>query len=884
MISTLAACTPSTIDLSPPIDPSAHALLVAVEGADARLTVTAIDPVSMSKTAWVRGRYEAPATVTVLSYAETLATLGISAGPIADAAPNGRMLAGFKSAYQASVRAGEAVEFEPIATLEGALAAFQLPPRMLCFGDGICPDLTNGDPMLCRNPCPAPPAPDPVVPPRNMPPVAPDPPQISPCTSGWTEGQADGIAICDPWPNGTPPPCPMGQVAFPGSLCARIGTACSTDHWATDLPTSGAIVYALAGAAPNGNGTRAAPYARVQDAIAHAPPNAVVALADTTFTERVTLANGVTLWGACPESTVLTASSGTVLFVDRNGGTIKNLSVSGGDDGLTIGAAVAPLSIESVVFAPGKIGIGAFGAAAVIAHDIVVQAPPDTAIVSASSASVAIDRLFVDGGKQALSTDGASSFMSVRRALIRHTTGGGGQAENGGRLVVRDSVFLDDANFALASANAGTTLVADGLLVRGTRSADQVAAITSYGRSRGSISRSRFEDNQTMSIELSGAAGDLRDVLIRDPFPDATGHARGIAVAAGATLSMSRTAVLRSADVGIAIADSNAAIEDLTLIGTMGAKTDARAGLILIGTGTISVRRAVFDGNLPVGVSANGTNFHLTGITIRRSSGIPINGESGGAITLLRGTHAWISEALIDDNQGVGIDAAISSAGSIVLTDTIVSNTKSADPTIDASYGIRLYRSSATGARLKLVGNENAAITVSGTCAVALSDVETSSTATTRQDATSGHGIVIDTGATVHVIRVKMFDNRSAAARVSSAGSVLELDHADIETTRADPCLGDLICGEGDLNIGGGAGFLARGGGRLIANVFISRDNVRGIALGFDSARTQLGILDLHQGLVEKNVIGFETIGAMPVDLAFDRVLFRDNQALSGSR
>jgi len=126
-----------------------------------------------------------------------------------------------------------------------------------------------------------------------------------------------------------------------------------------------------------------------------------------------------------------------------------------------------------------------------------------------------------------------------------------------------------------------------------------------------------------------------------------------------------------------------------------------------------------------------------------------------------------------------------------------------------------------------------------------------------------------------------MFNNQAVGARCSDRGSVLDLSHVEIESTRQDRCIGTGRCFQAELRVGAGTAFLARGGGRLIANIFVSRKNSRGLGFGLDSSQIESGVLEMHQGLVELNAIGIETIGAccgikfasgknrlVPVDLA----------------
>lgn len=137
------------------------------------------------------------------------------------------------------------------------------------------------------------------------PPLTPSPART--CPAGFRESRTDtGVQLCDPWPEGGPADCSGSTAHFPGEAgCAPIGTACPAGEWPDGLPSDRPIVYVRAGAV-GGNGTMAMPYGDAGLAVQRAPVGAVVALARGTYTGRVELFSGVTVWGACPDETVLT--------------------------------------------------------------------------------------------------------------------------------------------------------------------------------------------------------------------------------------------------------------------------------------------------------------------------------------------------------------------------------------------------------------------------------------------------------------------------------------------------------------------------------------------------------------------------------------------------
>src|SRR5688572_30778703 len=127
-------------------------------------------------------------------------------------------------------------------------------------------------------------------------------PMMTPCPAGWREvpPAESGLpaAVCEPFPSGGGTICAIDQAHFPGTEgCARVGSECSSDEWASDLPSDRTVIYVRPGAA--GNGTRSAPYGSIAAAIAATADGAVIALAKGAYDEAVAIDKAVTLWGAC---------------------------------------------------------------------------------------------------------------------------------------------------------------------------------------------------------------------------------------------------------------------------------------------------------------------------------------------------------------------------------------------------------------------------------------------------------------------------------------------------------------------------------------------------------------------------------------------------------
>lgn len=188
-------------------------------------------------------------------------------------------------------------------------------------------------------------------------PLPPAPPGLLPCAGDFREVDLDGIAACDPWPEGGPVDCPDDEVHLPGTAgCAILGPSCPAGAFPDDAPT-GALFVDPTAAAP-GDGTRAAPFPELSTALAaaavlaEADGSATVQLAAASFTDAVQLPAGVTLRGACTAGTrfegTLVTSSGAAISADAPGCGLAQLTIAGSRRALDV-AGSASLTVTDVV-------------------------------------------------------------------------------------------------------------------------------------------------------------------------------------------------------------------------------------------------------------------------------------------------------------------------------------------------------------------------------------------------------------------------------------------------------------------------------------------------------------------------------------------------------
>ncbi|MFO0728227.1 MAG: hypothetical protein U1E65_30880 [Myxococcota bacterium] len=176
-----------------------------------------------------------------------------------------------------------------------------------CAQAGGCFDLDPLEPRCllgCSLEAPAPP--QPVVPV-----MAPALPRLEPCPAGWSIKTAtlaaapSGIATCRPPPIAAPVACGPGEAQAVGAAaCSQLGPACPAQAFDAAVI---ADAFVDRTAAAGGDGSRARPYASLDEALRAGAP--VIALARGDYTLHGDPTRALTLIGACASQTRLLLDS-----------------------------------------------------------------------------------------------------------------------------------------------------------------------------------------------------------------------------------------------------------------------------------------------------------------------------------------------------------------------------------------------------------------------------------------------------------------------------------------------------------------------------------------------------------------------------------------------
>jgi hypothetical protein len=393
------------------------------------------------------------------------------------------------------------------------------------------------------------------------------------CAPGWwPTPDPEGVTVCQPWPadlvRGPEDDCAY----FPGaSTCQPLGSPCTGEEWATDLPDDHPVTFVRAGGGPGGSGTRAAPFGSLAEALAAAEPGAILALGRGAFDEVVAVTQAVTLWGACVRETSVGSSvaafgEGTVT-VGVTGAHVRNLRITGARPGV-------------VVLEDGALSI----------RDVLFSAPVDTAV-------------WVRGGE-----------LTLERAAIRDVAGPGPASaralrlEPGSRATLSQVALERTRGTALFAVGPETTVALDRVSVRETAPGGITQPALLAGNAALSLRSTAVECTAGTAVTVAGPLGTLTmtDTWIGAEASDGACQAmgQGLVVRVGAAAELERVVVDRAGPIAIHVGDdapeegpSTLLLRDGVIRRSRSAEGELAAGLLADGGAEVVLERVVFDLN-----------------------------------------------------------------------------------------------------------------------------------------------------------------------------------------------------------------------------------------------------------------------------------------------
>ncbi len=721
---------------------------------------------------------------------------------------------------------------------------------------------------------------------------------MRPCPAGWREvvHTETGSTTCDPWPTTGRATCSGAAAHFPGEpTCRTIGTRCGAGLYATNLPSTGRVLYVLATAGASGAGTLDSPFSRIPEAIAVATPGTVIALSKGEHFGAYTVPNEITLWGACPEETRLVASrlvpQDAVVVTSANA-RVRNLNIAG-----RIVAAQADLgghlTLQDVLVTDAEIqGIHARGGSVTLEDVILRDMGGDIrmeygrGLDASDGGSITGDRVVIERALEAGTfTAGMSSRLALRNSVVDDTRAQ--RADNGfGDAVVCSDNGAVALDAVVVSRHWGIGLFAtDGCDFRAIHVVVEDAQKPAGGYSEGvivhsgatvrlesvRISRSRafgmlFQDGANVSIQ---------NAMVLDVKELARGE-RGIGLAltgAGAVGRVSRL-VVEGCRMGIQIGTTlDARFEDIWVLATASSEGgEGYRGAELTYDSSSRFDRALFRKTRDNAVFVKGENVRavLNDVTVEQSRP-RADGTFGRGMEISAGAEVEVARVSFDDQHGVGV---YMDRGTLRGSDLqILRTAHSAGNENDDGRGFSFHG----GSILDLTRTR---ITAYGSLAIFGMDVGTTarfvdlqiSESTGGFQGTGGFGLDIKYGAQFYGERVAIDRSREMSIAVRGAGTLVEIHGLSVTNARRRLCAEGGTgsrCAEYPL---GSAFYVSEQGAFVAEDVFVTQVDLAGVQL------VDEGTVTLRRGIIQNAVIGVNTQGrARAEQVMITDVIFRNN-------
>lgn len=478
-------------------------------------------------------------------------------------------------------------------------------------------------------------------------------------------------------------PCAKGTMAVPGDAACRAVMPCGSGKWG-DLPVDGTTEHvdgSYTGA--SSDGSAAAPWTTVGAAVSAAAPGALVAVAEGSYLEAVTISGKpVRLWGVCPEKVEIVGPDtelDTLVVTGASGAEVGGLAITGlvAYGVFVSGSSDVVLDRLWVHDVAGR-GIDledSLGTTSVRVTDTLVEQCVDIGTYVAG-AEVTVERSVVRGTLPSMSDQRFGRGLSVHPGPI---SGSASQS------AVRSS--LVEQNREVGVAIVGSEIDLEGSVVRGTlpQAADQrlgrgievrrseTTGVASIALVRGSL----IDRNHEAGAIFYASETTIEGTVVRGTLPQAADglFGAGVVVEGSATVEAPSTAVVRASlveknhDLGMFILGSDATVESTVVRGTLpqafdqsfGSGIGIQSNPATTTPSTAVVRASVVADNHDHGMFIFGANVTVEGTIVSRTLlqtsdqrwgrgiGIQSNPETGAPSTVV------LRASLVEQSHDVGV-------------------------------------------------------------------------------------------------------------------------------------------------------------------------------------------------------------------------------------
>ncbi len=682
-------------------------------------------------------------------------------------------------------------------------------------------------------------------------------PQLTPCPSGWTETELGEVTTCAPYPTSAPDSCAAFEAHFPGaSGCARVGTACAADGWPGGLAASG-VAYVRPGG--SGDGSRAAPFGRIADALTSGATT--IALAEGTYAEAVTLGAGVGLVGACAEGTRLTRA----VRLEGDGASIANVSVEGATITSEAETTISDVTTDGSV----RAAAGALTLARVAIRG--------EGLAATAGATVDGAELVIDGASgDAVYVAGDGSRVDLEDVGIFGAGGYGLQIVGGATARIERAAIVGSARANVSNAG-GTGALVD-VVLGGDGSAPTTREEQGIVQSDGELTLSRvvLTDSGWAGIDLWGGALGATDLVIHGTVPVAGDASSGYGITAVVgTLSLERAHVAENTSCGILTDVGEATLTDVTVVDTRESVATAtglsfgRGMQIAARTATLSRLRA--RGNVRAGISIIGeeTNADLADVHISDTAGSMADGNGGECLFIADRATVHVERTLLERCEFAAI--ATREGGSLTATDLVCRDVTSPNNFGISGYGIRAEVggiADVTRALIERISLAGIHVVDDGS-AVTARDLVVRDMLGEETFGLHGWGLGATNGGQADLTRARISRPRYVGIVTNGPGSRLTAVDLVLEDTLEARCA-DELCADAPFGIGLGA---YSGAAVDLSSFLITRSHVIGVQLAGE------GMVDLANGEVSMSPVGANVqTDPFVIERLTEGVAYRENE------
>jgi hypothetical protein len=495
-------------------------------------------------------------------------------------------------------------------------------------------------------------------------PPLPSPPTLTPCPAGWMSTMRDEIAICEPSPEGAER-CEGPRFRLPGaSACEPVDDACEDGEFPTGLDATRSVRHVRAGST-GGDGSEAAPFGTIEEALAGVSGPVTLALAAGTYASSP-LPSDVEIQGVCAERVTITGTIDAPALVVRPGArlSLEGVTLTPASVGVLVGGELTVRRVAILGAATAGIGLigGVLDAERVLVRDTRLADADDfgRGVSVETDARASLRHVVIEGSRESGLAVANATVEADDLAIRRTSPDGGGGLGVGMRLFERATAVirhaaLEDAVEAGIRVEAGSELTLEDSVIRDVRSSESLA------NGRGIFVRESLAHVRRTLIERASGAAifattgttlDATDVVLADTVVSGN-FAAGLGVIDSDVVA-ERVAVMDAAWIGIVVNGASATLtaSDVIVRRVEPTAVDLGEGIVVGDGGTATFTRALLEGVHTVGAMTYGvgSSLSITDARIRHvleSPGYVVGrgaeADVGAHLTL---TNVWIEDVI----------------------------------------------------------------------------------------------------------------------------------------------------------------------------------------------------------------------------------------------